>query len=102
MSTWMIGVCSVVLLAVICLAVTAMFYGAVHRETNRKVVSVRTQSSQLMREARQLALQQDAHWETYTDDEGELIGERTLKVPMDQAVQLVIRNYGTREQSTSP
>jgi len=102
MSTWMIGVCSVVLLAVTCLAVTAMFYGAVHRETNRKVVSVRTQSSQLMREARQLALEQDAHWETYTDGDGELIGERTLKVPMDQAVELVIRNYGTREQSTSP
>ena len=52
MSTWMIGVCSIILFAVICLAVAAMFYGAVHRETKRKVVSVRTQATQLMREAR--------------------------------------------------
>ena len=72
MSTWMIGVCSIILFAVICLAVAAMFYGAVHRETKRKVVSVRTQATQLMREARVEALKQDAHWETWTDADGEL------------------------------
>ena len=102
LSTWMVGICSIVLLAVICLAVAAMFYGAVHRETNRKVVSVRTQSAQLMREARSLALEQDAHWETYTDDDGELAGEPTLKVTMDQAVDLVIKNYGASEASNQP
>jgi len=102
LSTWMIGFCSIVLLAVICLAVAAMYYGAVHRETKRKVVSVRSQSAQLMREARQLALEQDPHWEAWTDVDGELTGERTLKVPMDQAVQLVIQNYGTQEQGTTP
>ena len=94
MATWMYGFCGVILLAVTCLAVAAMYYGAVHRETHRKVVSVRTQSAVVMREARVLALEQDAHWETWTDADGELTGDRTLKVPMDQAVQLVIRNYG--------
>ena len=94
MSTWMIGICSIILFAVICLAVAAMFYGAVHRETKRKVVSVRTQATQLMREARVEALKQDAHWETWTDADGELTGERNLRIPMDQAVRLVIDEYG--------
>ena len=94
LSTWMIGICSIILFAVTCPAVAAMFYGAVHRETKRKVVSVRTQAAELMREARSLELEQDAHWETWTDADGELTGDRSLKIPMDQAVQLVIDEYG--------
>lgn len=95
--TWMIGIFSAVLLAVICLAVAAMFYGAVHRDTDRKVVTVRTQAAQLMREARLLQLDQDAHWETWTDADGELAGEKTLKVPLDQAVEIMIKQYGTKD-----
>ena len=38
---------------------------------------------------------QEPHWETYTDADGELVGEKTLKIPADQAAQLIIRYYGS-------
>ena len=67
MQTWVFGAMSVVLVIVVVLAVAAMYYGAVFRETNGKLISVRSQAAEVMREARQLATMQEPHWETYTD-----------------------------------
>ena len=95
MQTWVFGAMSVVLVIVVVLAVAAMYYGAVFRETNGKLISVRSQAAEVMREARQLATMQEPHWETYTDADGELVGEKTLKIPADQAAQLIIQRYGS-------
>ena len=96
MQTWMFGAMSVVLVIVVVLAVSAMYYGAAFRETNNKLISVRSQASEVMREARKMAGMQDPHWETYTDADGELAGEKTLKIPVDQAAQLIIQRYGSQ------
>ena len=95
MQTWIFGAMSVVLMIVVVLAVAAMYYGAVFRETNGKLISVRTQASQVMREARTLATMQEPHWETYTNADGDLVGEKTLKIPADQAAQLIVERYGS-------
>ena len=95
MPTWIIGGMSVALTIVVVLAVAAMYYGAVFRETNGKLISVRSQAAEVMREARTLAAMQEPHWETYTDADGELVGEKTLKIPVDQAAELVIKRYGS-------
>ena len=93
MQTWVFGAMSVALMIVVVLAVAAMYYGAVFRETNGKLISVRSQAAQVMREARTLATMQEPHWETFTDADGELVGEKTLKIPADQAAKLIIERY---------
>ena len=95
MQTWVFGAMSVALMIVVVLAVAAMYYGAVFRETNGKLISVRSQAAQVMREARTLATMQEPHWETFTDADGELVGEKTLKIPADQAAKLIIERYGS-------
>lgn len=93
--TWMFCGMSVALMIVTVLAVAAMYYGAVYRETKGKLISVRSQAAEVMREARILAAMQEPHWETFTDAGGEPVGEMTLKIPVDQAAQLVIKRYGS-------
>ena len=95
MQTWVFGGMSVALMIVVVLAVAAMYYGAVFRETKGKLISVRSQAAEVMREARTLAAMQEPHWETYTDEGGEEVGEKTLRIPVDQAAQLVIERYGS-------
>lgn len=94
---WMICGMSVALLIATVLAVAAMYYGAVFRETNGKLISVRSQAAEVMREARTLATMQEPHWETFTDAGGELVGEKTLKIPVGQAAQIIIERYGSSE-----
>jgi hypothetical protein len=95
MPMWMICGMSVALMIVTVLAVAAMYYGAVFRETNGKLISVRSEAAQVMREARTLATMQEPHWETFTDADGELVGEKTLKIPVGQAAELIIERYGS-------
>ena len=95
MPMWMICGMSVALMIVTVLAVAAMYYGAVFRETNGKLISVRSEAAQVMREARTLATMQEPHWETFTDADGDLVGEKTLKIPVEQAAELIIERYGS-------
>lgn len=94
--TWMYTGMSVALMIVVVFAVSAMYYGAVFRDNNSKLISVRSQAAQVMREARTMATMQEPHWETYTDEDGELVGEKTLKIPVDQAALIIIERYGSK------
>jgi hypothetical protein len=91
--TWLVAIASAILLLSVVLASIALFYAAERREVQHKVVSIRSQESELMREERRFALEQTPHWEQWTDADGVLAGERTLVVPMDVARDLVKKRW---------
>ena len=95
---WMLTFISTALFIVTVLAVAAMYYGAVYRETQGKLVSVRTQAAEVMREARAMQNEDEPHWETWTDADGELAGEKTLKIPVDDAARIIIERYGSENK----
>ncbi len=92
--TWVVGVAGAVLTIVTVLGVTALYYGAERAETHRKVVTVRSQEAEIRREADRLALEDQPHWEQWTDADGVLAGERTLVVPIDTARDVVLKKWG--------
>ncbi|MCH2135918.1 MAG: hypothetical protein MK101_04975 [Phycisphaerales bacterium] len=96
--TWIIGIASCVLLVAFLLASIGMFYLALSYETGDKGVTVRSQAAELMREERRTQLEQEPHWEAWTDIDGELAGERTLKVPMDTAIDIVTKRWGGQSE----
>ena len=93
--TWLVGIASVILLVSIVLASIALFYAAQRWESHEKVVNIRSQEAEIMRAARAMALEQEAHWEQWTDADGVLAGERTLVVPMDVARDVVKQRWGS-------
>ena len=92
---WMLTVISTVLFIVTVLGVAAMYYGAVYRETEGKLISVRSQAAQVMREAQAMQAEDEPHWETWTDADGELVGEKSLKIPVEDAAKIIIERYGS-------
>jgi hypothetical protein len=92
--TWLIGLASSFLLIAVIVASVAMFYLALSYETTDKDVTVRSLSNELMRAERRTQLEQEPHWEAWTDVNGELAGERLLKVPIDTAIDIVARRWG--------
>jgi len=92
--TWLLGIASSILLLALVVASIGMFYVALSYETEGKDVTVRSLSNELMRAERRTQVEQEPHWETWTDVDGELAGERTLKVSMDTAIDIVTRRWG--------
>jgi len=92
--TWLLGTASSILLLALIVASIGMFYVALSHETDDKAVTVRSLSNELMRAERRTQVEQEPHWEAWTDIDGELAGERTLKVSMDTAIDIVTRRWG--------
>jgi len=92
--TWLLGTASSILLLAFVVASIGMFYVALSYETDGKAETVRSLSNELMRAERATQLEQEPHWEAWTDINGELAGERTLHVPMDTAIDIVTKRWG--------
>ena len=92
--TWVLGLaCTFILIAVL-IASNALFFQADSIAVHNKEVTVRSSANRLMRAERVMQLEQEPHWEAWTDIHGELAGERTLHVDMDTAVNIVVKRWG--------
>ena len=93
--TWMVGFIGVVMLLVVFLGLTALYYGAVQEEEEFKDSLIPLQIETLR--AEQLArLNAPPHLEvTVVDDE---VTERRIVIPIDQAIDLVLSEEGSRNQ----
>ena len=97
--TWVICIAGTILLFVTCVAVAGLYYGAERIEEDTKFISVASQARQTRRVAQQDRLMLEAHWETYTNVGGELVIERKLKLPIEQAMQIVVDRYDGQEEA---
>jgi len=95
--TWVICIASSILVFVTCVAVAGLYYGAERREENAKFISVASQARETQRIADTDRLMLEAHWETYTDAGGQLVIDKKLKLPIDQAMQIVIDRNAQQE-----
>ena len=82
-----------ILTFVTCVAVSGLYYGAERREQDTKYISVASQAKETLRVAQQDRLMEEAHWETYTNETGDMIIDRKLKLPIDAAMKLVVGEY---------
>ncbi len=92
--TWLLGLASTFLLISVLIATNAMFYHVAAYATTDKEIGAYSVAAELMREERKTQLEQEPHWEAWTDIDGELTGERTLHVPMDTAADIVVKRWG--------
>ena len=92
--TWVLGLASTFVLISLVIASVAMFYMVLAWETHDKAVTTQSIANELMREEHATQLEQDPHWEAWTDIDGELTGERMLHVDMDTAVDIVVQRWG--------
>ncbi|MAT82168.1 MAG: hypothetical protein CMJ29_11070 [Phycisphaerae bacterium] len=88
--TWVICIASSILVFVTCVAVAGLYYGAERIEADSKFISVTSQASETRRLAEKDRLMLEAHWETYTDAGGDLVIDRKLKLPIDEAMQIIV------------
>ena len=86
----MICIASSILVFVTCVAVAGLYYGAERIEADSKFISVTSQASETRRLAEKDRLMLEAHWETYTDAGGDLVIDRKLKLPIDEAMQIIV------------
>lgn len=91
--SWLIMIAGTILTFVTCVAVSGLYYGAERREQETKFISVASQAKETLRLAEKDRLMQEAHWETYTNLSGDMIIDRKLKLPIDDAMQLVVGKY---------
>ena len=88
--TWVICIASSILVFVTCVAVAGLYYGAERIEADSKFISVTSQASETRRLAEKDRLMLEAHWETYTDAGGDLVIDRKLKLPIDEAMKIIV------------
>ena len=97
--SWLIMIAGTILTFVTCVAVSGLYYGAERREEETKYISVASQAKETRRIAERDRLMEEAHWETYTNASGDMIIDRKLKIPIDQAMSLIVGKY-TDESET--
>ena len=96
--TWLLGLASTFILIAVLIASNAMFFQADSIAAEEKEIVVQSAANRLMRAERKAQLEQEPHWETWTDIDGELTGERTLHVDMDTAIDIVVKRWGGSEK----
>ncbi|MBG79688.1 MAG: hypothetical protein CMJ39_03125 [Phycisphaerae bacterium] len=97
--TWVITIAGTILTVVTCLAVGGLYFGAERREENRKFVADASEARETQRIADKDRLMEEAHWETYTDGSGDMVIERKLKLPIDQAKQIIVDRYASDQNA---
>ena len=99
--TWVITVAGAVLFFVTCVAVAGLYYGAERIEERTKYISVSSEARETRRIAWEDRLMQKAHWETHTDASGDMVIERKLKLPIDQAMEIVVERYAKADDPST-
>jgi hypothetical protein len=89
--TWLIGVIGVVLMIVIVLGLTALYYNAQAQVTHDRVMTAEIRELREHRERQHAQLAGPPRWETR-----EFVGEETdvYVIPIDDAMKLVVEEYG--------
>ncbi len=85
-STWLVGFIGAVLLIVMMLGVTALYYNVKADRVDVKVVQVDVDEPKDLRDSQERRLTDSAHWEE-RDDGGEIV--RQLVIPIERAMALV-------------
>jgi len=94
--TWIVGILGAVLLAVIVLGLTALFYNAQAKEDDKKVVSKEPDEIIKLRAAQTEVLTGTPRLRevSETDAQGQTRVVQSLAIPIDQAMQIIV-NEGT-------
>jgi len=89
--TWLIGVIGVVLMIVIVLGLTALYYNAQAQVTNERVMTGEIRELQDLRAQQRAKLEGPRRRETR-----EFVGEEreVVVIPIDEAMQLAVEQYG--------
>lgn len=90
-STWMVGFLGAVLLIVIVLGLTALYYTAAGDEFERKVADQTAEEVLLLNSTQELRLTSEARREI------DMLGEEEVErivIPIDDASKLIIAEYG--------
>ena len=93
--TWIISLLGAVLLAVIGMGLTAVFYNAQSDEEIRKVQVREPEELNNLRAAQTARLHAAAHWEKSKDVDGK--DQMALIIPIDQAMDKVVQEYGQKK-----
>ena len=91
----MIGFIGGVLVIVIALGVIALYRSAKQEELEKKVYQQPDVEYERLREDQIEKLEQDAHWVVTENEDGTT--DRRLVIPIDQAMDEVVREYGTQK-----
>ena len=90
--TWIVALLGGVLLAVIGMGLTALFYNAQTQEEARKVLMRDPAELENLRAAQLARLHAPAHWEISTDiASGQQ--QKVLIIPIDDAMKLTLKDY---------
>jgi hypothetical protein len=91
-STWLIGFLGAVLLAVICMGIVALTYSEERVEFVNKVESVPVENIQNLKQEQMDRLTGPVRWQVTKTDA--LPEDRALIIPIDQAMEAIIKEYG--------
>jgi hypothetical protein len=92
--TYLIGLLGAVLLIVIGLGITALFFNADQAEIIRKVVDRDPMELENLRSQQQALLTASPHWESYqVEDQSGVKDVTALVIPIDQAMELTVKEY---------
>jgi hypothetical protein len=97
--TWIIAFLGIVLLSVIMLGLTALYYNAQHQEQTRKVVVRDPMELQHLRETQQAQLTRGPAW---VEEKVKVEGQNqeqvvpALVIPIDQAMDAVVKEYARK------
>ena len=97
--TWIITIAGTILTVVTCLAVGGLYFGAERREQETKFIADTSEANETRRIAEKDRLMTEAHWETYTDGSGDMVIERKLKLPIDQAKEIIVTRYHSEQNA---
>lgn len=88
--TYIVGLLGAVLLVVIVMGVTALFFNADDQEIVKKVVISDPAELDALRAQQQALLHASPHWENYTENDKPV---KALIIPISQAMELTAKEY---------
>jgi len=93
--TWMVSIVGVVLLIVIFLGLTALYYNFARTAEETAIVSRQAADFEALHAAQAAKLAGEPRWESrQAEGADEGVMEEHLVIPIDRAMQAVVREYG--------
>ena len=93
--TWMVSFVGTALLIVIFLGLTALYYNYAAFEAEQKVLARQPVEFEKLQREQAAQLQGEARWVARASEDPEnLVKEQHLVIPIEQAMELVTREYG--------
>jgi hypothetical protein len=93
--TWIVGLLGVVLLVVIGMGLTALYYNAMQHEDTKKFVDPDPGELVNLRTAQLARLGGTPHWEQSKNADGKDV--KALIIPIDQAMQKVVQDFSQKK-----